>query len=255
MPFPLADAQTMVTGVATQAALGVYRDYLLVIALFINATKGISALQVSRDVGISYKTAFVILHKLREAIESSREDMRVGGEVEIDGAYYGGHARPPNAGWQGKRGPYKGRKQCVLTLVGRGGGTVPAVVEAETTEAVLTAVDRHLAAGSAVYADEHAAYDALHAYYETYRINHRWRYADGHISTNAAESFHSRMRRAEIGQNHHISGRYLLRYAHEMAYRTDRRRVANGPMFTERAGLTVTHPMSRQWKGYWQRRA
>lgn len=232
------------------------RDYLAIIALFINATKGISALQVSRDIGISYKAAFVILHKLREAIEDGRQGMRLSGEVEIDGAYYGGHVRPPNAGRQGKRSGVRFRKQCVLTMVARAGGTVAVVIGSENTDEVLDAAHRHIQEGSIVYADEHGAYDALHARYEMHRINHRWEYSrDGHITTNAAESFHSRMRRAEIGQYHHISGRYLLRYSHEMAYRSDRRRVDNGRVYAELAEMTLTHPMSRQWKGYWQKRA
>ena len=185
----------------------------------------------------------------------AQTQMQLGGEVEIDGAYYGGHARPPNAGWQGKKPGIKRRKQCVLTMVARGGGTVPVVTDTEATDAVLAATARHVAAGTVVYADEHASYDALHAHYEIYRINHRWSYAEGHVSTNQAESFHSRMRRAEIGQYHHISGRYLLRYSHEMAYRSDRRRVPNGAVFGEVAGMSIPHPISRQWKGYWQRRA
>lgn len=233
-----------------------YRDYLAIIAVFVNATKGISALQMSRDVGISYKAAFVILHKLREAIEDGRQGIRLSGEVEIDGAYYGGHVRPPNAGRQGKRSGERFRKQCVLTMVARSGGTVPVVIESENTNAVLDAAARHIQEGSIVYADEHGAYDALHARYQMHRINHRWEYSrDGHICTNAAESFHSRMRRAEIGQHHHISGRYLLRYAHEMAYRSDRRRVDNGRLYNELAEMAITHPVSRQWKGYWQKRA
>jgi len=231
------------------------RDYLLVIALFMNAAKGISALQIARDVGISHKAAFVLMHKLREANEDGRQGMRLSGEVEIDGAYYGGHSRPPNAGWQGQRPGNKRRKQCVLTMVGRAGGTVPVVTDSENTEDVLAVTARHVAPGTVMYADEHAAYDALHAHYETYRINHRWSYAEGHICTNDAESFHSRMRRAEIGQYHHVSGRYLLRYSHEMAYRSDRRRVPNGTVFAEVTGLSITHPVSRQWKGYWQKRA
>lgn len=232
------------------------RDYLAIIALFVNAAKGISALQVSRDLGISYKSAFVILHKLREAIGDDRQNMRLAGAVEIDGAYYGGHVRPPNSGRQGHRPRTRLRKQCVLTMVARAGGTVAVVVDSENTQTVLRTTDLYLMPGSVVYADEHGSYDVLHALYEIHRINHRWEYSrEGHICTNQAESFHSRMRRAEIGQHHHISGRYLQRYADEMAYRSDRRRLDNGAQFAEVAEMAISHPISRQWKGYWQKRA
>lgn len=232
-----------------------YRDYLAVIALFVNAAKGISALQISRDMGISYKAAFVLLHKLREAIEDSRGNMKLEGEVEIDGAYYGGHVRPPNSGREGKRPAVKSRKLCVLTLVRRAGGTVPLVVPTENTEVVLAAAAKHILPGSRIFADEHGAYDALHARYETYRINHRYSYSDGVACTNAAESFHSRMRRAEIGQYHRISDRFLQRYAFETAYRSDRRQTDNGAIFAELGEMALGHPVSRQWKGYWQARS
>lgn len=68
-----------------------------------------------------------------------------------------------------------------------------------------------------------------------------------------AESFFSRLRRAEIGTHHHIAGPYLNAYANEMAWREDNRREANGTQFNLMVAATMTHPVSRQWKGYWQR--
>ena len=70
-----------------------------------------------------------------------------------------------------------------------------------------------------------------------------------------AESFFSRLRRAVIGVHHHIGGRYLSAYASEMAWRENHRRVSNGEQFLAIAGAALDHPVSRQWKGYWQRRA
>ena len=72
------------------------RDYLAAIAIFVNAVKGISALQLGRDLDVQYKTAFVLAHKLREAIGADRESINLSGTVEIDGAYVGGHGRPSN---------------------------------------------------------------------------------------------------------------------------------------------------------------
>ena len=241
-----------------------YWKYLCVIALFVNAAKGISALQISRDVGINYKTAFVLLHKLRQAIEGSRSNLVLDGGIEIDGAYYGGHTRPANAGKLGQKAAQKvgkreqaklSDKMCILVMVQRGGCTIPTLTRSETTEAAMKAAAKHIKPGSTVYADEHRAYDALHAWFSTHRINHQRAFADGAISTNQAESFHSRMRRAEIGQYHRISGKYLLRYGWEAAYRSDRRRVDNGAIFNELTEIALHHPVSRDWKGYWQARA
>src|SRR5206468_10060774 len=72
------------------------RDYLLAIAIFVNGAKGHSALQLSRDLDCQYKTAFVMAHKIREALASEANGATVSGEVEVDGAYFGGHVRPAN---------------------------------------------------------------------------------------------------------------------------------------------------------------
>jgi transposase-like protein len=73
------------------------RDYLAAIAIFCNGAKGVSALQLGRDLDVQYKTAFVLAHKLREAMGST---VHAGGElagaVEVDGAYFGGHVKPEN---------------------------------------------------------------------------------------------------------------------------------------------------------------
>ena len=88
------------------------------------------------------------------------------------------------------------------------------------------------------------------------RINHQEAYCDGkEACTNLAESFFSRLRRAEIGIHHHIAGPYLRSYADEMAWREDHRRVSNGEQFGLVTRAALLAPVSRQWKGYWQRRA
>jgi hypothetical protein len=104
-----------------------------------------------------------------------------------------------------------------------------------------------------VYADEAAAWDALHATYDMRRINHSLAYSLDGASTNMAESFFSRIRRAEIGQHHHIAGPYLHAYAGEMAWRENHRREANGGQVSLMLAAALAHPVSRVWAGYWQR--
>ena len=110
-------------------------------------------------------------------------------------------------------------------------------------------------AGSTVHADESPVWDRLHELFAMRRINHTVAFSDEGACTNQAESFFSRLRRAEIGTHHHISGRYLHAYAREMAWREDRRRESNGSQFLAVVGAALAHPVSRQWKGYWQRNA
>ncbi len=70
--------------------------YLGAVAIYTNAVKGMSALQLSRDLDVQYKTAFVLAHKIRESLMVKRDESELGGEVEMDGAYVNGHVRPAN---------------------------------------------------------------------------------------------------------------------------------------------------------------
>lgn len=230
-----------------------FRDCLALIAIFVNTVEGVSALEITRQLGISHKSAWVFMQKMREAITESRSKLRLGGEVEIDGAYVGGYFRPPNTGREGKRPIFKRNKQCVLTLVQRNGPSLSIVVDNENTATVLRAAQRHLLPGTVVYSDEANAYDALTAWFDTRRINHRWAWAVGPVSTNQAESVHARLRRAERVY-HHISGRYLILYAFENNFRHDRRRVDNRSLFSELIAMTLAHPESTEFKGRWQSR-
>lgn len=231
------------------------RDYLLAIAIFVNGAKGHSALQLSRDLDVQYKTAFVLAHKLREAIGSEIADATVSGTVEVDGAYFGGHVRPANFK-ENRRDRRKaenqtGKRRVVVVVRERGGRTVPFVFKAE--HQALGTIMQRVQLGSSVHADEAAHWDVLHARYLTRRINHQDAYSDGEACTNQAESWFSRLRRSEIGIHHHIAGPYLAAYAGEMAWREDHRRVSNGEQYLNMAAAALAHPVSRQWKGYWQR--
>lgn len=232
------------------------RDYLLAIAIFVNAHKGLSALQLGRDLGVQYKTAFVMAHKIREAIGADIQDIKLKGEVEVDGAYFGGYVKPTN--WKENRKDRRlaknqnGKRRCVFVIRERGGRTVPVVIKSENTDAVETAMLKHICRTSTVHADENAAYDALNSLYNMERINHSVAYSDGISCTNGAEGWFSRLRRAEIGQHHHVSGKYLHAYANESAYREDMRKVDNGTVFDDVLKTCLKKRTSHEWSGYWQ---
>jgi len=224
-------------------------------SLFVNAAKGISSLQLSRNLGLHAKTAFVLLHKLRCALTSNSATTILSGVVEIDGGWFGGHIRPENHRAaridRRRRECQNGKRRCVVVMRQRGGQTVTAVVKHEA-EAVPV-IRRRVARGSTVHADEARAWDALHATFEMKRIDHGQAYSANGACTNQDESYISRLRRAEIGQHHHIAGPHLSQYAGEMAWREDMRRKATGTQFNACGRLTLAHPPSRPWTGYWQR--
>lgn len=233
------------------------RDILAAIAIFVNGAKGYSALQLSRDLDVQYKTAFVLAHKLREVLGVEQEAAReLRGEVEIDGGYFGGYVKPAN--YREHRRDRRliqnqnGKRECVVVMRERNGRTLPFV---SSEKDAVSLVEKKVAPGSIIYADDAGAWNPLHDKYLTKRINHEECYSDGEACTNNAESFFSRMRRAEIGTHHHIAGPYLSAYADEMAWREDHRRLSNGAQYLRLVSAAAHHPVSRNWKGYWQRRA
>lgn len=232
------------------------RVLLAAIAIFVNGAKGISALQLSRDLDVQYKTAFVLAHKLREAIAADMSGRVLSGHVEIDGAFFGGYVKPENRKEDRKDRRLSinqsGKRRAVVIMRERKGKSLPFVFEDEGD--AMREIPQRVANGSTVYADEASCWDALHARFNTKRINHSVAFKDEDACTNQAESFFSRLRRAEIGTHHKISG-YLSAYANEMAWREDHRRVPNGSQYLLMAGAALGHPVSRQWKGYWQRSA
>lgn len=232
------------------------RDYLLAIAIFANGAKGYSALQLSRDLGCQYKTAFVLAHKLREVIEAEQRKATFSGVTEVDGAYFGGHRKPENKAEnrvdRRLAEEQTGKRRVVVVMRQRKGATLPMVFDKES--ASVSTIRARIPHGLTVHADEAPGWDVLHAHYDMRRVNHSVEYKskDG-ANTNQAESYFARLRRAEIGVHHRIAAQYLNRYASEMAWREDRRRHPNGEQSKEIATLALRHPVSRQWARYWQR--
>jgi len=234
-----------------------FTDLLAAIVIFVNGAKGVAALQLSRDLDVQYKTAFVLTHKLREAMAREQSGVQLNGIVEIDGAYFGGHVRPENRAEDRKDRRLKsnrsGKRQCVVVMRERKGRSLPFVV-AHEGDACPIVRDR-VGTLTTIYADEGTGWDALHAGWDTKRVNHSLAFMDEGVCTNQAESYFSRLRRAEIGTHHHIAGPYLNAYANEMAWREDHRRVANGNQAVLVVGAAMRSAQSRQWAGYWQRAA
>lgn len=232
-------------------------DLLAAICIFTNAVKGISSLQMARDLDCQQKTAFVLCHKLREAMAAEVEGAQLADVVEMDGAYFGGHIRPANKvedRIDRRLAKHQtGKRRVVVVLRERGGRTLPFVTmsEGEGVEIAKRVVDRL----AVIHADEASHWDALHAGWLTKRINHSEAYSDGVGCTNQAESYFSRLRRMVTGQHHGVSPKHLSQYAHEAAWKEDHRRMDNGALAHRALGLGLAHGVSREWKGYWQRAA
>lgn len=234
------------------------RGYLAAIVIFVNEVKGKSALALSRDLDVQYKTAFVLGHKIREAMASEMKGAMIGGAgrvVEVDGCHVGGHVRSENEkkDRQDRRlaENQTGTRCVVVALRERGGRTLTMVFKTEA--ASIDFIKSRVGGATIVHADEAANWNALHGRFDTKRINHQNAFSLDGACTNAAESLFSRLRRAEIGHYHHLSGAYLDRYARETAFREDHRRAANGEQFDTIVGLVTKNRPSVDFCGYWQR--
>lgn len=234
-----------------------FTELLAAIVIVINGAKGVSALQLARDLDCQHKTAFVLSHKLREAMASEFHGLTVGGECEVDGAYFGGHIRPSNL--KENRVDRRlaqhqtGKRRVVVIARERKGRTLTTVTKSEADG--VSFVAKVVRPGSTVHADEASHWDALHAKFETMRINHQQAYSLNGACTNQAESFLARLRRMVDGQHHHVSPQHLHQYAAHAAWMEDHRRTDNGSLARQVATLAMAHPVSRHWKGYWQRSA
>jgi len=214
------------------------RTYLAAIAISCNEVKGKNALAMSRDLDCQYKTAFVLSHKIREAIASEMKGAHVGGIgkiAEVDGAYFGGYVKPANHD-ENRRDRrlainQNGKRRVVVAIRERSGRSLTQVFKSEMSS--IAFIRARVAKGTELMADEANSWNDLAASFPIKRINHQEAYSENGACTNGAENLFSRLRRAEIGHHHHISGIYLARYAAESAWRDDHRAEPNGMQFRE----------------------
>lgn len=132
----------------------------------------------------------------------------------------------------------------------RKGRTLTAVFRSEADGVAF--IQTVTAKGAAIHADEAIHWDVLHDTFPVGRINHSEAYCKDGACTNQAESYFSRLRRMVQGQHHFVSPRHLHQYAAHGAWLEDHRREDNGAITKRIVSLGLAHPVSRNWKGYWQ---
>lgn len=235
-----------------------FKELLIAIWMFAGPAKGLAALKLCHDLDVEYKTAFVLEHKIREALLLEQRNQKLEGTVQIDGMYCGGYSKPANR-LEDRRDMrllqnQTGKRMCVVGAreAGPGGRTRVCVVthERDAVTFVCDVTDRM----AIVHADESASWDSLHGMFEMGRVNHSKEFWDDGVCTNQMESFFSRLRRFEVGTHHHIAGAYLLAYAADCSWREDHRRTKGDEKVPLMLGQVLKCGVSPVWKGYWQRR-
>jgi len=215
-------------------------------------------IQLSRDLDCQYKTAFVLAHKLREAMALEVQTGEVlKGHIEIDGAYFGGTIRPENHKADRIDRRLKehqtGKRRVVVVMRERLGRTLPVVTMAEADGVAV--VNENVDRMATLSADEASHWDILHAGWNVDRVNHSEVYSDHGKHTNWAESYFSRLRRMVVGQHHHVLPQHLHQFANQADWLEDNRRSDNGSLACGLVECAMDSPVSRAWKGYWQRAA
>ena len=216
------------------------RSWFYAMFLMANTRCGISAKQLERELGVTYKTAWRIFRQIRSML--TEEITLEGSSVEVDATFVGGKVTNMHKAKREKLGGGRGTvgKTAVLGMVERHGNVVTAIVGEESQSTVLPQVRVKILPSSLVYSDEHAAYNRLKRMgYEHRRVHHAAKvYVQGDTHTNTIEGFWSLVKRGISGVNHAVSEKYLQSYLNEYSFRYNRR-DQDQPMFEAFLGQVV----------------
>jgi len=188
--------------------------------------KGISSYQLARDISVTQKTAWHMLHRIRLSMKTKSFDKPLDGTIECDETYVGGKHR-------GKRGRGSENKTPVFGMVARGGDLRSMPVKDVKRNTLKPIIDRHVAKGSTVMTDELPSYNCLSQDYTHERISHlKKQYVKGGTHTQNIENFWSLLKRGILGIYHHVSPEHLHRYCDEFEHRYNSRKIQDAQRFS-----------------------
>lgn len=263
-----------------------YKTILLLIYEFVSSPKGCSASALHSKLGITYRTAYQNLSKLREVLYEQTDSSPLSGTVHIDGGHFCGKPRRPrkrtkatssivNSKLRNRKAgmvpngsthlepwnqvKFKNRR-IVLVMrqlsQTRGKGaerTIARVIMAENSKNAVPVIRNYVASGAVIQSDDGHAYTSLMAWYDHQTVRHSIEYAtDNGVNNNQAESYFGRLRRAEYGTHHGMRPQYLAFYASEMAWREDTRRQSLAQKFEGILTMVFRCGLSKAWRGYFQ---
>jgi len=203
------------------------------IFLFSTSKNGVSAKELERQLGVTYKCAWRMAQQIRTLFEDNDPDGTLGNIVEADETYYGGKKR-------GKRGRGAGGKTPIIGITERGGNIKAIVTTNVKRSTVLPFIKKNVRLGTTLMTDQFSVYSRVSLYgYQHHRINHSAKqYVDGIIHTNSIEGFWSQLKRSVSGTYHSVSPKYLQRYVNEFAFRYNARKLET-PLFDLFLGRVV----------------
>ncbi len=194
------------------------KSWFYAIFLFANSRNGVSAKELERALGVTYKTAWRMAKQIRLLFAQANESLS--DVVEVDETYIGGFGH-------GKQGRSLDKKTPVIGLIQRKGDAIAKVVRNVKFSSVIPLIRKNVKPGSTVMTDEFRIYNPIEKMgYEHHKIKHsEGQYVKGKVYTNTVEGFWSQLKRSLSGTYHAVSPKYLQHYVDEFSYRYSKRNL------------------------------
>lgn len=207
------------------------RTWLMAFAILCSSKKGVSSLQLQRQLGLgSYRSAWHMAHRIRHAMSKEPLAGLLKGTVEVDETYVGGKPRKQHGQPKAKRG--RGTKKVpVVALVERGGRVRAHKIERVNAKTLKSAIRENVDHSSTIMTDEWGAYRGIGKEFDGghHVVNHsKGEYRRDDASTNEAEAFFALLKRGIVGSFHHVSKQHLDRYCDEFSFRWNHRKTTDG---------------------------
>jgi transposase-like protein len=219
-----------VGSLAEDSAVGLDK-WLTALWLITNCKNGISSCELAKDLLVTQKTAWFMLHRIRLAMQDENFG-KLGGHVEVDETFIGGKARNMHLDVKQRRitGTGGRDKTAVMGILERGGYVRAQVVPSRKKSVLQAEVKKHVETGAALYSDALLSYDGLAQDYAHQVIDHAEKYVDGKVHTNGLENFWSLLKRGIAGTYVSVEPFHLFRYLDEQVFRYNNRATKDNPL-------------------------